>query len=403
MFFKKKKETDTDVLEKIKEKITEDDNKQQTTNGNKLVSDEDFLNDVLAEVDAIEEHNKNDKIKQTQEEQNVLESINKIVQEAVNKNDNNTPQVKDADTHNNDLLDDLIKESDTGNADMTAGQTQPLESNNQQQDKDENDLNSNDNDGFDDDLLDDVVDEDVSSDNEIQDDNSDELSENNDDNVDNVEEDTVNDDYDDNNVDNDLMEDGDEAKDDNYDDQDLLNNDETELDTQQEDEDTGEQEIAKNTIQEPEHQNDLHNDEDLIKTSKKKLSFPDVSDDEELSHDERFDVNEDNDDDNHDDDDLDLTTHKQSKNYELNTHVSDKTKSNVKGSITDLIESVKNQVLTNRQISGKNSGGSKTLEQFVADVLRPQLIGYLDKNLDRIVKEIVRDEIQKIVDGVNDK
>ena len=409
MFFKKKKETDADVLEKIKQKITEDDNKQQATNEKKAISDEDFLNDVLAEADAIESQNENNKIKQKQEEQKVLESINKVVQDAVSKNDNNSLQINDANANNNDLLDDLIKESDVaGNTNIADGQTQTLESNNQQQDKDENDLNSKDEDGFDDDLLDDVVDEDVSLDNETQNDNSDGLSENNDDNVDVLDEDTVsNDDYEDGNVDSDLMDDDNDAEDDNEnnndDDQELLNDDEIELDVQQEDKNIGTQEVTKDITQEQEHQHDLHTDENLIKTPKKKLSFPDV-DDEELSQDEQFGVNEvDNDDDNYSNDDLDLTTHKQRESYELNTHVSDKTKSNVKGSITDLIESVKNQVLTSRQISGKNSGGSKTLEQFVADILRPQLIGYLDKNLDRIVKEIVRDEIQKIVDGVNDK
>ena len=404
MFFKKKKETDADVLEKIKEKITEDDNKQQNTNENKVISDEDFLNDVLAEADAIEEHNKNNTIKQTQEERKVLESINKVVQDAVSKNDNNSSQINDANTNNSDLLDDLIKESNvSGNADISGGQYQ-LESNNQQQDKDENDLNSKDEDGFDDDLLDDVVDEDVSTDNETQDDSFDEPLKNNDDNVDDAEEDTINDDdYDDNNVDDDLMEDDSEAGDNNDDDQELLNNDETDLDIQQEDKNIGAKEITKNTPQESEYQNDLHNDEDLIKTSKQKLFFPDVSDNEGLSNDERFDLNEADDEDHYVDEDFDSMTTKRRKNYELNTHVSDETKSNVKGSITDLIESVKNQVLTSRQISGKNSGGSKTLEQFVADILRPQLIGYLDKNLDRIVKEIVRDEIQKIVDGVNDK
>ena len=435
MFFKKKKETDADVLEKIKEKITEDENKQQATNENKVISDEDFLNDVLAEADVIESQNENNKIKQTQEEQKVLESINKVVQDAVNKNDNNSSQIKDVNTNNNDLLDDLIKESDvSGNADMAEGQYQ-LESNNQQQDKDENDLNSKDKDGFDDDLLDDVVDEDVSTGNETQDDSFDEPLKNNDDNVDDAEEDTVNetqndssdgllennddnvdvldedtvsnDDYEDGNVDSDLMDDDNYTEDDNEnnndDDQELLNNDETDLDIQQEDKNIGAKEITKNTPQESEYQNDLHNDEDLIKTSKQKLFFPDVSDNEGLSNDERFDLNEADDEDHYVDEDFDSMTTKRRKNYELNTHVSDETKSNVKGSITDLIESVKNQVLTSRQISGKNSGGSKTLEQFVADILRPQLIGYLDKNLDRIVKEIVRDEIQKIVDGVNDK
>ena len=64
MFFKKKKETDADVLEKIKEKITEDENKQQATNENKVISDEDFLNDVLAEADVIESQNENNKIKE---------------------------------------------------------------------------------------------------------------------------------------------------------------------------------------------------------------------------------------------------------------------------------------------------------------------------------------------------
>ena len=83
--------------------------------------------------------------------------------------------------------------------------------------------------------------------------------------------------------------------------------------------------------------------------------------------------------------------------------VSSQTKASVKGSITDLIENVKNQILNKRQERANSYRGTsgKTIEQFVEDLIRPKLVEYLDANLDRLVKDAVEKEIQKIVAEVD--
>ena len=83
--------------------------------------------------------------------------------------------------------------------------------------------------------------------------------------------------------------------------------------------------------------------------------------------------------------------------------VSSQTKASVKGSITDLIENVKNQILNKRQerANSYRATNGKTIEQFVEDLIRPKLVEYLDANLDRLVKDAVEKEIQKIVAEVD--
>ena len=89
----------------------------------------------------------------------------------------------------------------------------------------------------------------------------------------------------------------------------------------------------------------------------------------------------------------------QATNSEEHTHVSRQTKSGVKSSINELIENVKNQMLNDRnKVSKPTFSEGKTLEQFIADIMQPHVVDYLDKNIERIVKDIVQHEIQKIID-----
>ena len=83
--------------------------------------------------------------------------------------------------------------------------------------------------------------------------------------------------------------------------------------------------------------------------------------------------------------------------------ISQQTQKGVKTSITDLIENVKNQIMQNNRSMasrGSRSDGGKTMEQFVADLVQPHIVRYLDGNLERIVNNIVQKEIKKIIDDV---
>lgn len=87
------------------------------------------------------------------------------------------------------------------------------------------------------------------------------------------------------------------------------------------------------------------------------------------------------------------------------TGISQQTQKGVKTSITDLIENVKNQIMqNNRPVASRGSrvDGSKTMEQFVADLVQPHIVRYLDGNLERIVNNIVQKEIKKIIDDVEE-
>ena len=91
-------------------------------------------------------------------------------------------------------------------------------------------------------------------------------------------------------------------------------------------------------------------------------------------------------------------------NFDAPSHINSKTKNSVKGSIVELIENVKNQMVADKNQLRKNRNSSskeQTLEQFITGLIQPKIIDYLDSNLDRIVKEIVNVEIQKIVSDVN--
>ena len=86
MFFKKKDDSDVDVLEKIKEKIAEDnDKKERKLPGN----DEAFLEDVLSEKDLDETNELSNKHDVKKEEKNddsqSFNDINKIADETISQ------------------------------------------------------------------------------------------------------------------------------------------------------------------------------------------------------------------------------------------------------------------------------------------------------------------------------
>ena len=93
------------------------------------------------------------------------------------------------------------------------------------------------------------------------------------------------------------------------------------------------------------------------------------------------------------------------------TDISSKTKNAVKGSITELIENVKKQILSEKSASlpSESSSEEQIMKQFIGcfilpkiiDSLEPKITEYLDLNLEKIVKDIVNDKIREIIDGVN--
>ena len=47
------------------------------------------------------------------------------------------------------------------------------------------------------------------------------------------------------------------------------------------------------------------------------------------------------------------------------------------------------------------ASGSKTLEQIAIDLIQPVIIDYLNNNLERIVSNIVNEEIKRITDDID--
>lgn len=81
--------------------------------------------------------------------------------------------------------------------------------------------------------------------------------------------------------------------------------------------------------------------------------------------------------------------------------VNDGIKKSVRKNISNLIEQVKRQVVDESENILSKSSGSKTLEQIAIDLIQPVVIDYLNNNLERIVENIVNDEIKRITDDID--
>lgn len=82
--------------------------------------------------------------------------------------------------------------------------------------------------------------------------------------------------------------------------------------------------------------------------------------------------------------------------------VNDSTKKNVRKNISNLIEEVKRQVVDERRNNLNMVSGGKTLEQIVIGLIQPVIIDYLNNNLERIVSDIVNEEIKQITDNIDE-
>ncbi|GEM_PF-7109962 len=446
MFFRKKKETDVDVLQKIKDRIAEDDKKndelQTTSNTTTGGTDDDLLDDLETTTDnsdttddAIDDINKvvEQSIVANEDEQDSFESslesdfLSDVFadDDATKANQQNDAGLEDnedtADTNAEDLIDEENRQNGTNDGanddqgekmlgldgkyytedDLTYMSVDRLrelgfleeksESNkpkeneaNSVEDDLSGDLLGTDETNDDDDLTDDdtttenqkeasETDEEYLNDVFVNDDASDYLENDEDDNNDEEDDEEVG--AIDNITENDISE---KAKE-------VAGNNKVKNVTQSNKPDNT---IGLNTnsgydtstlqnhqsLQEglKQHKNDIHNVDNV--------SFPVLP---------REDVKEE-------------ATHNVSISTDGKTAVSNHTKESVKGSITDLIENVKNQILHKRQARdiGYRTRG-KTIEQFVEELIRPKLVEYLDANLDRLVKDAVDKEIQKIVAEVD--
>ena len=81
--------------------------------------------------------------------------------------------------------------------------------------------------------------------------------------------------------------------------------------------------------------------------------------------------------------------------------INDSTKRSVRKNISNLIEQVKRQVVDEREDGLSMASGSKTLEQIAIDLIQPVIIDYLNNNLERIVSNIVNEEIKRITDDID--
>ena len=381
MFFKKRKEANVDVLEKIKERIVEDEVKKATP---KNGTDEDFLSDVFAESEVIAD-NTNETKQQSDVGSEVLEDINKVIQDAVKSNDD---EVKINNSSDDDFLDALLDEGDDEEKDDNSTESGIDENINEDTRQNDEEILNNEENINDVDLTngDDAVDNAI--------DTTEEQSHNND-NGDIITE------YNDNNGnDEDLLNEG----------ADIVAN---ELDNQNNDIDdqndfavnlTSDDVLLDSNVESAELRND---DKDLSNTSSQDLSFPEVPSRQAnaknistnnnviKNEDEHVSVNDNNANGNDNQNDF-----SGSSSDVVKMEIKSSTKNNVKGSITDLIENVKNQMLMDRQQTKMSRATGKTIEQFMADLIQPKIVEYLDQNLDKIVKDVVKQEIQKIVDDV---
>ena len=381
MFFKKRKEANVDVLEKIKERIVEDEVKKATP---KNGTDEDFLSDVFAESEVIAD-NTNETKQQSDVGSEVLEDINKVIQDAVKSNDD---EVKINNSSDDDFLDALLDEGDDEEKDDNSTESGIDENINEDtRQNDEEILNNEEN----------INDVDLT--------NSDDAVDNA---IDTIEEQSHNNDS------GDIIA---EYNDNNGNDEDLLNEGAdmvaNELDNQNNDIDdqndfavnlTSDDVLPDSNVESAELRND---DKDLSNISSQDLSFPEVPSRQAnaknistnnnviKNEDEYVSVNDNNANGNDNQNDF-----SGSSSDVVKMEIKSSTKNNVKGSITDLIENVKNQMLMDRQQTKMSRATGKTIEQFMADLIQPKIVEYLDQNLDKIVKDVVKQEIQKIVDDV---
>lgn len=293
MFFKKKDDSDVDVLEKIKEKIAEDnDKKEQKLPGN----DEAFLEDVLSEKDLDETNELSNKHDVKKEEKNddsqSFNDINKIADETISQNEDEQEKFENS-IDDDDLLDELV-------------------------DYDDNDDKEKDND-YDDDDMEDIEADDLNLPNS--------------------------------NKNNNLSAKTTENKSINSDKGLEKNNN-----------------VNTNNIQFNKTEN----------SDIKKQSF--TQDKTENRNGIGFKNN--------------------NKNRAIS--ISEKTKNNVRGHITELIEDVKNQMLVrSSSMTRQTIGGDKTITQLVTEIAQPIIVKYLDDNLERIVKDAINNEIKKIINDIN--
>ncbi|MBQ7552512.1 MAG: DUF2497 domain-containing protein [Rickettsiales bacterium] len=81
--------------------------------------------------------------------------------------------------------------------------------------------------------------------------------------------------------------------------------------------------------------------------------------------------------------------------------ISENTRRSVRRNISNLIEQVKRRVVDERDCGSNKDNGGKTLEQIAIDLIRPVVIDYLNDHLERIVSDIVSEEIRRITDDVD--
>jgi len=296
MFFKKKDDSDVNVLEKIKEKIAEDnDKKEQKLPGN----DEAFLEDVLSEKDLDETNELSNKHDVKKEEKNddsqSFNDINKIADETISQNKDEQEKFEDS-IDDDDLLDELVDYDDNDD---------------EEEEEEDND--------YDDDDMEDIEADDLNLPNS--------------------------------NKNNNLSAKTTENKSINSDKGLEKNNN-----------------VNTNNIRFNKTENN-----DI-----KKQSF--TQDKTENRNGIGFKNN--------------------NKNRAIS--ISEKTKNNVRGHITELIEDVKNQMLVrSSSMTRQTIGGDKTITQLVTEIAQPIIVKYLDDNLERIVKDAINNEIKKIINDIN--
>ena len=406
------KKASLDVMQKIRDKLIEDDNKNKKTTSDSSSMDEDFLNSALLEEDAqSDKEDDNNSANKKEDGNKVLEDINKVYREAIDKNETEKKNVE-KDIDDSDLLDTLMQEGEERNE-------KPAVEKNDNNAFVEEQAESKDSSAFDDDLLDDALDESVVTD--VADENQpgrDKVVENNASEVkqenktnDNVQHGVnkntdTNNNADDNivgnimNVRNDTADNVDDAILDDKNNNDIVKNDNINSyaghDVHNEKVDAKRQDIGNDRItyngQKPVVLNNFNPNSsgssyqggNYYGGNNVEFGFENSANGQNRTATNQY---------------------KRSTfdNSEEHYNLSNQTKSNVKGSITELIENVKNQMLLNRYQGRKISNEPRTMEQFVADLVQPKIIEYLDANLDQIVRDVVNNEIKKIVDSVGNK
>ena len=450
MFFRKKKETDVDVLQKIKDKITEDEQKKGN-NAKKNIAATGV--DAETEINNVSEGDDTDKEDVAEIGRSVLENVSQIVDKAIH--DNNDKQNQFENSLESDFLSDVFAVADTkAEAMMNAHSNEEngemgIESNTSttgankdvedyEDDNETDDFNFDDelDDGEDlqtdeDGLLND--DEDTTAEIEtlvISGDRTDDKEKNTDKQEQEVwvadgektdalkqsqNEEKGNPDMQHLEIKKEEMQSF--AK---NDEDDLLSNDEDlENDVKAEPENEDVSGIGSNVGNVVEKKTELSNaqastlNKNAVQAKEENIAFPNVpkmvkKDISEKSNVAYADVQERPNDDailgvSDGGDGMMHIVRQNDKDQKMNHGISQQTQKGVKTSITDLIENVKNQIMQNNRSVASRGGradGGKTMEQFVADLVHPHIVRYLDGNLERIVNNIVQKEIKKIIDEV---